>query len=285
MNHETALLRSAFPNDGRPTEMGYGKGVLFWETAAEAEEFVRDWGDVISADTYWYSDTDVCQESQGGAFFGLDRALTPAECHRAGNYGAIVSYLRSLEDPAHPKPIWAIVEVGHPFSDQQFPGEPNVTPAQVTAATWSSIVHGANGVIYFNHSFGGSCQGEHDLREGATTGSCYAGVRAAVAANDAQIEALAPVLNQYSLPDVTVQTTSGSPVSTMLKSYQGHYYLFAMSDFNVPGTPPTTQTIHIPGVGDATATVINQGHRTVAVTDGALVDTFQPYELHIYELS
>ena len=281
LNQESALFDSAVPNDGRPREIGYGKGVLFWESLAQAQTFVRDWGDVISADTYWYTDTDACSQSQGGAFFGLNRALTPTECHRAGNYGAIIDHLRALEDPAHPKPVWAVIEVGHPSTNQHVP---NVTPAQVTASTWSSIVHGANGIIYFNHSFGGNCQGDHDLREGAASGACYAAVRAAVTENNSQIEALAPVLNQASIPGVTVRSASGPRISTMLKSYGGHLYLFAMSDFNVPGTAPTTQTITIPGAHDTSATVINQAGDRVRVTDGKIVDTFNPYEVRIYEL-
>ena len=63
----------------------------------------------------------------------------------------------------------AFVELGHPFTEEDWP---SITPAQARAAVWSSIIHGAQGIIYFNHSFGGPCQTQHILRD-----PCYAGMR------------------------------------------------------------------------------------------------------------
>ena len=61
-------------------------------------------------------------------------------------------------------PIWAYVELGHPLGTNG--GQ--ITPDQAAAAVWSSLIHGARGIVYFNHSFGGSCQTQHILRD-----TCY----------------------------------------------------------------------------------------------------------------
>ena len=47
------------------------------------------------------------------------------------------------------KPVWAVVELGHPFSESDWP---TITPAQVRAAVWQSLIAGARGIVYFNHS-------------------------------------------------------------------------------------------------------------------------------------
>ena len=70
--------------------------------------------------------------------------------------------MRRLVSPARSKPVWAFVEVGHPFTEDDFPA---VTPAEVRAAVWQSLIAGARGIIYFNHSFGGPCQTQHALRD------------------------------------------------------------------------------------------------------------------------
>ena len=35
---------------------------------------------------------------------------------------------------------------------------PSITPPQIRAAVWHSLIAGARGITYFNHSFGGRCQ-------------------------------------------------------------------------------------------------------------------------------
>ena len=47
------------------------------------------------------------------------------------------------------KPIWNFVEVGHPFTESN---APTITGPQIRAAVWHSIIAGARGIIYFNHT-------------------------------------------------------------------------------------------------------------------------------------
>ena len=105
------------------------------------------------------------------------------------------------------------------------PGARAIAPAEVRAAVWHSLIAGARGVIYFNHSFGGPCLSHHVLRDVG----CYAAVREMVKSVNAQIKTLAPVLNA---PTVEGWTTTPS-VRAMVKWYDGRFFVFAGSTNNV----------------------------------------------------
>jgi hypothetical protein len=249
--------RSAeLPDDGRLRFANYGKGVAFWQSDADAGRFVNDFQDVVSADTYWFTDENICGAYEGGAFYD-HQALSPQMCHRAANYGRTVDRLRHLVSPPGSKPVWGFVEVGH--SDHE--DWPTVTPEQVVAGVWSNIIHGARGIVYFNHSFGGPCPTQHALRE-----SCYAATRAAVKRTNGQLTALAPVLNA---PWADGVAGAGSGVDVSAKWYDGHFYLLAGSN----ATAGQTAVFTVPCVGDATVTVLDED-RTLQIRNGTFADGF-----------
>ena len=210
---------------------------MFWVTNAEAARYVNA-VDLPSTDIYWFSDNNVCGTQRGRSpSRGRAGPLTDAECHRASNYGAQVRRVRRLVSPRGSKPVWTFVEVGHPASEDHWP---SITPPQIRAAVWHSLIAGARGITYFNHSFGGPCRTQHALRD-----PCYASVRATVKATNRQIKALAPVLNA---PFVTSRWTHSPATKAMVKWSRGHFYVFAGSAENVSsrarsrspasGTPP-----------------------------------------------
>ena len=80
--------------------------------------------------------------------------------------------MRALVNPPRSRPVWAFIELGHPFTE---PDWPTIQPAEVQAAVWQSLIAGARGLIYFNHTFGGPNQSQHILRDPA-----YAAIRSAV---------------------------------------------------------------------------------------------------------
>ena len=59
------------------------------------------------------------------------------------------------------QPIWSFVEVGWPFTETAAQGGGLLLPEEIKAAVWHSIIAGARGIIYFNHSFGGPDQTQH----------------------------------------------------------------------------------------------------------------------------
>ncbi len=261
-------VRQQYPADGRMRYANYGKGVTFWESDSEAATFVNQFQDLVSDDNYWFTDQNICGTSEGGTLFA-GHALAAADCHKASNYGRTVDRLRGLVSPAGSKPVWGFVEVGHPFTEGDWP---SATPQQVVAGVWSSIIHGARGIIYFNHSFAGPCQTQHALRD-----PCYAAVRAAVTTVDSQIRALAPVLNA----PVVSGVVKGSPaVDVATKWYDGHFYVLAGAN----QTAAQTATFTLPCVGPATVTVLNED-RTLPVSGGAFRDRFADSNaVHVYRV-
>lgn len=263
---ELQRIKSSLPSDGRLRFNNFGKGVIFWETDAEARRYVRS-VDIASADIYWFTDPGVCERSEGGRLIAReDRDLSEDECRRAANYGAVVDRMQALASPG--APIWAVVELGHPFSENE---APTITPPQIRAAVWHSLIAGASGVLYFNHSFGGACQSQHVLRE-----PCYAAVRGAVRAINRQVSALTPVL---SAPSVTRGWKPLPGTKAALKWHGGHFYLLAGSAGSA-----VSGSFSIPCIGDATAVVLGE-NRSVAIRAGALADSFADGNaVHIYRV-
>lgn len=244
----------------------YGKGVGFWEDDSQAAKFVNDFQDVVSIDLYWGTDTDLCAASQGGALLGTGTTLSTANCHKPSNYGRTVDRVRSLVSPHGSTPVFNFVELGHPGT-----GGLTMPVAEIKAAVWSSLIHEARGIIYFNHSFGGSCQTQHVLTD------CNPAIGQTVTAIDAQIKSLAPVLNS---PKVNGVTKTGS-IDQLTKWDGKNLYVFTGS---TKATGSTTGTITIPGVGNGTADVLGE-NRTVRVVNGTISDAWaDPNTVHLYKI-
>jgi hypothetical protein len=216
--------------------------------------------DILSADYYGYTDP------YSGVVNGQE------EYYGAWTYGADVANVKAICGAN--KPVLNIVETHEPFS-----GSSNaITPAEVGYAIWDGVMHGANGIIYFDHDFSGSESDDGLLNADSTT------VGPVAKSIDAELTSLAPELNTPSSTGVTVSSTNGIPVTTMLKEYNGHTYLFAMADGNstYQNSGNTTATITVPGVDNGTATVIDES-RTVTASNNVITDSFTPYQVHIYE--
>lgn len=268
---ELNSIIASLPSDGRFTYSNYGKGVMFWNSDSDAQQFVNDFQGVTSADTYWFTDSDLSDASQGGELLNNGNPLTVAQTRLAANYGYAIDHMRELDamDGQH-QPIWAFVEVGWPFTGAQ--GVRAIEPAEIQAAVWHSIIAGARGIIYFNHSFGGPEPTQHVLRD-----PYYAAERAAVTETDALIDQLAPVLNA---PFDDAFVTVGPSVRVMAKFYDGGHYVFAGSTQNAA----STATFTLADVTSGTATVIDEG-RTIPITNGHFSDNFADGNaIHIYQI-
>ena len=258
--------RRAAATPGAMLYANYGKGVAFWESDEEALGFFNQTQDLVSADTYWFTDPYICARTEGGAVIGYTRDLTPEECRLAANYGWTVERIRKLNKAA--SPVWAFIEVGHPFQDA--PEATTITGPQIRAAVWSSLIHGARGVIYFNHSFGGQCPTQHVLRD------CKGDIRQTVTDLNKHLKDLAPVLNA---PFLDGATTVTGAVDVATKLHNGKVYVFAGANKNTGGT--ATFTVKC---GGSTAVVINE-NRTVPIVDGTFTDTFADGNaVHLYSI-
>ncbi|MDQ0894281.1 hypothetical protein [Agromyces ramosus] len=253
---------------GTMTVANFGKGVAFWETDAEARPFL-EYTDVVSADTYWFTDPNICGATEGGWGPGDGEAMSEQACRLAANYGWTVEHVRSLVEPPGSKPVWSFVEVGQPFGDS---GRPAVTGPQIRAAVWSGIIHGARGVVYFNHSFGGGCASENVLRD-----ACGDEVRSEVTALNAQLTELAPTLNA---PFVDGLVEVGGDADVAVKLHDGGFTVIAGS------TRQDLQQVEFTsGCRDAATADVLGEDRSIPVTDGRFSDEFADGDaVHLYRL-
>ncbi len=260
-------LSAQFPSgDGRMRYANFGKGVMFWQSDGDAAAFVNRYTSVTSNDIYWYTDPNVCTSPSEGPALGV----TAATCRRAANYGLTMDRMRELDGrDGKRQPIYAFVEVGHPFKEK---AAPTITGDQVAGAVMNSLIHEARGIIYFNHNFGGSCISQHVLRD-----RCGAAVRPAVTELNKRVSGLARVLNTQSY-----DWRFNPQLDTMLKAYDGAYYIFAMPSRS-GGTGAQRLTLP-PKLTGATAEVLFE-NRTVPISGGTIQDSFaKEFSYHIYRI-
>ena len=255
--------------DGRMTMANYGKGLAlppgdradldhdihnWWANTAEANCYANA-VDVPSVDMYWFTDP----------FDGVN--------HRYGYlYGENVKNLRraALSD-GKAQPLWNFIETSWPFTESAAQGGRAILPAELRSAAWHSIIAGARGIMWFQHSFGGPHAGDHH-----TIRSNSEGTRPMVTSVDAQIKSLAPVLNSST---VTGSYTKTGDVEAMVKWDGSNFYVFAGARLGA-----TTMAFSMPCIGNATATRLGESG-TVTVTNGSFTDSFADKNaVHIYRL-
>ena len=168
------------------------------------------------------------------------------------------------------KRIWNCIEASRIGNESTM-----VTPAQMRAEVWMSLVHGSTGLIYFVHQFKPTFN-EHALLDDPV-------LLPAVTAINRQIEELAPVLNSSTPAVATVKATSAeAPIDLMAKRYQGDTYVFAVGVRNTPAHG----SFEVQGVADDSSMVEVLGEkRTIAIRNGHFEDDFKPCDVHLYRLS
>ncbi|TAP27083.1 hypothetical protein [Arthrobacter sp. S41] len=246
----------------------FGKGVTFWGDDEVGTHFTSTYADVVSADNYWYTDPNICDKTEGGTRFEEPRDLTESECRLAANYGHTVKQIRDYIQPAGSKPVWGFVELGRPFSDEKLP---TVTPTQIRAAVWQSLIAGARGIVYFNHSFSGQCASQHVLRD------CDEESSTAVARINNQVSLLAPVLNSDTAEGIL---SAEGAVNVRVKVYENHFYVLAGS----AQATKQTASFNLQCVGSTDVEVLNE-NRTLHATEGAFADDFADGNaIHVYKM-
>ncbi|MGM7669379.1 hypothetical protein [Microbacterium sp. A93] len=252
----------------RLTYANYGKGVTFWNTDAEASRFVSGPQDVVSVDNYWFTDPYICGPTEGGLLLDEARELTEEECRLPANYGWTIDRVRSLIEPSGAMPVWAFMEVGQPFDVGT---EDPPTMPEIRAGIWSSLVHGARGVVYFGHSFAGPCPTFHVLRD------CGPDLAAGITAINQEVAGLAPVLNAPWLDDAL--EISGA-ADAAVKVHDGDLYVLSTASATRPGRID----FRLDCARDGDAEVLGEG-RTVPVSGGAFTDDFEAStSVHLYRL-
>jgi hypothetical protein len=169
------------------------------------------------------------------------------------------------------KIVWNFVEAV-PIASGTIP-----SAAQVTAEVWMSIIHGSQGIVYFVHQF--SADGTTLIREDGIFN--FPSLVSAVTSINAQITALAPALNSPTVANgVRVVSPETTPISTMVKQYDGFTYVFVAAMLNNVGIA----TFTLPNMQTGTAQVLGES-RQLAISGGVFRDTFAGYGVHLYQIT
>jgi hypothetical protein len=191
--------------------------------------------------------------------------------HTPRMYGIAVDGIRTICGAS--KPAIGVIETGHPFTNSaSWPGmsvNGYITPDAMEQGIWSMLAHGATGIMYFPHDFGGS------------TGDNYHGmlqhpaILARATAINAQIKSLAPWLNSARL---TTGVALGAGVDATL--HAGGFIVAAEST----GTGGS-RSFTVAGAAGHTVTVVGEGRTLVANGSGTFTDTFAGWGHHVYQIN
>ncbi|AMV37740.1 hypothetical protein [Planctomyces sp. SH-PL62] len=168
------------------------------------------------------------------------------------------------------KPVWCCIETTRISNEDR-----KATPQEIRSEVWMALIRGAKGLIYFCHQFKPTFIEAGLLADDA--------VAREVAATNARIHELAPVLNSPDVPDgATVSSSDESiPIAWVVKRLGDETYLFAAS----LREGETTATFQLPGQADAKLAVeVLDESRTLEAPAGAWSDRFTAYQVHLYRI-
>ena len=251
--------------------------------------------DASSLDLYWFAGAHASfWLSAGGVLDNLSGSMTTDQAARGSNYGDVISDERLATGGT--TPIFGFVEDGGPYT-QDTSASDYITPPELNWAVWSELIHGARGVIYFNHTFAGPEVSDDNLDQPyyqtvqpGQTVSIYTQVKN----TDALVEQMAPVLNSPTALNYVSVNTPGyvngvvdslfSGIEVLAKDDNGQFYIFAdtrdsMTQTNVAATFTLADK-------NATSVTVVGENRTIAVSNGVFTDTFATAAtVHIYKVN
>lgn len=165
------------------------------------------------------------------------------------------------------KPIYTWLETTLIGKDS--PRKP--TPEEVKAQVWMAIIHGANGIGYFCHSFYPTSDEAALLHDK----QMLAGIQEV----NNTITSLAVVLNSESKPGYAAVNSSNSkvPVNIMAKHLDKTHYLFAVAMRN-------QETDASYKVSSGKEVEVIGENRKIKIVNGQFEDHFNGYEVHIYKI-
>ncbi|MEN8137200.1 MAG: hypothetical protein ABFR62_02100 [Bacteroidota bacterium] len=248
-------------DDTRPVYLGLGVGIAYHPYRGRGSECG---GDTTSYPHY----------TKAGDIFGWDvyPVAGPPQPRAAGDFGYIGYGMDNMGRWAHGKDTWMAIGTTRIRKTGLMP-----TGDDVQAAVWMALIHGAKGIVYFSHGF------YPKLNEiGLLTNTP---VTEAVKVMNGQIMSLAPVLNSPTVKGlVKVQDMPyDMQVDTMVKEYDGYYYIFAIENNGEQLSAVFELDKSIRG---KKAEVLFED-RTIEIGGGIFVDNFTQktgFQHHIYKI-
>lgn len=279
---------SGFPTGtGRFVQANYTQRVLqsAWTKPGGGywgQDFVNYPGvDVVCMDMYWYT---LPNSSYNNYYVSGGDTVKGAGARAAGSYGACIRALRWLDaQDSHLKPIWMFIDLLSGSPGENFVRY--IEPHELKAAVMSCITNGASGIAWFNN-VASSTNYVANVSRTAQLNPGHVAVSRVQAAKEIRqfVESLAPVINSQSY----VWNFGASTIDTMLKTYNGYAYIFA-----IPGTGggsgPTlgSKTFQLPsGINSTTVEVVGESRNLTVNGNKQFTDTFAAeYTYHVYKIS
>ena len=203
--------------------------------------------------------------SEGGDILGTDIYPVPEGIGHSDldqSLNCVGQYTEKLEEVGGGKPIYMVLQ-GFAWEDlSSSPGGAPVQPnwLETRFMAYDAVCHGSNGIIYWGMAYSevGDEIWDHLKR--------IAG----------ELRDLTPVLLDSSYR----RLEAGNPALELhLMTYQGYNYLFAL---NTRKDALSEAEVDLPDGWSAGRASILFENRSLDLAGGQLVDTFQPYEVHIY---
>lgn len=275
--HLTKIIEDAGA-DGRFKYANFTQTVIGDLATADAEAYINQFTDVVSIDMYWYTIPFCDLRPFRGEIY-----LTPvaeSNCRTASSYGNVMKALRVRDSSdGELQALWQFIENfnGGPG------GEPfvrSIDPGEVKGAVIASVINEARGLVYFNQSLSGPCQGGNMFRLSQIQKEfCGADQIDAMKQVNAQIRNLAPVINTQSY-----DYSFGTGLNTMLKVQGASAYIFAMVDGR---SKPGQRELLLPsGISGSEAEVLFEDRKIPVTPEGKFSDSFdEEYSYHIYKIA
>lgn len=249
-------------------------------------------------DIYWFAGSTVTDGGgppyYGQQIYGTAALLTADQCARGPHYGDMIDKMRTWLG-TYPAPvISAYIETDDGLVGT---GSRQITPPEWNWAMWSSIIHGARGIICFSTTSNFSDGATFGFQTTIQSGQSVSMYNQAVATHGL-ITQLAPVINSpfaqgyftVSPPPVILNgATPDSGIDAMAKYYTGGgalangFYIFATTRASQTATN-IAATFTCAGGYTGPVTVVGES-RTVNAAGGVFHDTFATgATVHVYQL-
>jgi hypothetical protein len=249
-------------------------------------------------DIYWFAGSTVT-DGGGPPYYGQNiyntaSLLTADQCARGPHYGDMIDKMRTWLS-TYPAPIIsAYIETDDGLVGA---GSRQITPPEWNWAMWSSIIHGARGIICFSTTSNFSDGSTFGFQTSVQAGQSISMYNQAIATHT-RITSLAPVINSpfaqgyftVTPPPVILNgATPDSGIDAMAKYYTSGgslangYYIFATTRASETATN-IAATFTTADLYTGPVTVVGES-RTVTAVRGVFSDTFATgATVHVYQV-
>lgn len=268
---------------GRFTYANWTSGIISYDVLMTLSTDYYGTADVNSVDQYFYA-VPQCDWGDNQLRWRTPAGQNPivgSNCRTASSYGKIMSLQQEVNEArGEQRPLWALPTVVSTGGSTG--GYRQLSPEQVMAQVWASVIHEARGIVWFSQSpdqqhVNDCITGDAFQDARVHSAPCLSEQVAAVGVVNAEIKALASIINTQSYI-----WDFGEGTDTMLKSKDGSAYIFAMTDDSGVGE----RTFTLPaGIEGSAVEVLNE-NRFLEIRDGKFTDVFpNEYTHHVYRIT